>query len=397
MEDNESIRKQLIEEYEFLISQESKEFTKEFMTKFGKELDSMFPGVSFVMSLRYKSPKSIQEKIERIVARTDPTTKNIYDTIGMKIVVTHVSRDVKHANCQDIIEKRDRYNNERQEEESYKENTIMELKEILRSRANSLLEQIEKIDSTYHSNYKFMVEMVSATKGENGINELRRSISELERYIEKNKIQIEMTPEQKEIKSLQEMLCKSKLDLIKQIQQNIEAKRDLYNEQDRKCNDLYSEYMLEQIKNNSKELKNFGILSIPGRCKRHTGSKHYYVASHNSFKTGKKSSLQDWKFEMQVTSDYYNQDASEGKAKHSEKEGKARVLPNIPDSQEEFDLEIKNNVPQTYIYQSSTGKVVQCSDYESFWLYYQEVITGPQYLKNLEKAIKLRENNKEEK
>ena len=44
--------------------------------------------------------------------------------------------------------------------------------------------------------------------------------------------------------------------------------------------------------------------------------------------------------ELQVTSDYYNQDATNGKAKHSEKEGKARILPKIPSSKEEYNKTI---------------------------------------------------------
>lgn len=390
MEEN-KLKKQLIEEHLYLNSPESKEFTQKFMTELGKEMDEMFKGVTFVMSLRYKSYKSANGKIDRIITRTDPLAKNIYDNIGLKIVVTHVSDKVEHVNCQHIIEKREKWNNERQEKTAHKDNVVLQLKDLMTCRANNLLEEVKCIDEGYYENFKFMFNIANTAKEKDIINELRRVTAELENFVEKNKNKIVMNSQESEIKQLKEQLSqnetKSKLELIKEINENIQKTTQLYNEEDRKCNDLYSTYMLEQIRNNSKVLKGLGITAIPGRYKRHTGSKHYYVASHNSFKTGKKSEIHDWKIEMQVTSDYYNQDATEGKAKHSEKEGKARNLPNLPKSKFEYESNIKDGVPETFVYVSGTGETRKCSDFESFYLYYKEVINGSQYLDNLDNVL----------
>lgn len=401
MEENE-LKNQLIKEHIYLNSQQSRKFTQKFMTQLGKEMDEMFKGVTFVMSLRYKSPKSAKGKIDRIITRTDPSTKNIYDNIGMKIVVTHVSDKVQHVNCQHIIEKREKRNNEKQEKTAHRDNVMLQLRELLVSRAETLLGEIKNIDEKYYNNFKFMFDIANTPKEPDGINELRRVIAELENFVEKNNNKIELTPQEKEIKQLKEQLSqstiKSKLELIKEINENIRKTTQLYDEEDRKCNDLYATYMLEQIRNNSKVFKNLGVTAISGRYKRHTGSKHYYVASHNSFKTNKKSEIQNWKVEMQVTSDYYNQDATEGKAKHSEKEGKTRNLPNLPRDKKQYEQDIKDEVPETYVYVGGTGKVVKCSDYENFYLYYKEVINGSQYLKNLENALNIEgEEEQEEK
>lgn len=395
--ENDNLKNKLIEEYIFLNSIKSKNFTKNFLKELGKEMDEMFQGVTYVMGLRYKSTSSSKMKIEKILSREDGCNKNIYDNIGFKIVVNHVSDKVQHAHCQDIIQKREKYNNERQEKEAHKDNLILELKDLLADRTEKLLQEVKNIDERYYNNFKFMIEIATTNKDCDNINSYRKIIEELEKFISKNMEKNIFDPKEKMIKDYEVIIfnndVKNKLELLKEVYENIDNKIELYSEQDRKCNDLYSEYMTEQIKNNSKVLKNLGISSIPGRYKRHTGSKHYYVASHNSFKSTKKSELEGWKIEMQVTSDYYNQDATEGKAKHSEKEGKARVLPNIPNSIQKYQESVKKVIPETLVYISGTGNVIECSDYENFYLYYKEVITGPQYLKNLDKALNTSEEN----
>lgn len=394
MENNDK-KRQLITEHEFLNSDVSKKFTEELLVELGKEMEQIFPGVSFVLSARYKSDVSFAGKLERILERTDKTKNEIYDNIGFKIVVTSLPDVIEHAACQEIINKKTDRRNTKQEKIANRDAIISKLAESLHEETQQLLGEISACGEPlkrYFQLYNLRIEMLNDNENtkmdESKVNEYLRLIQEMEELLKK------YNPKYKEslseTRKLRKELINAGLALLSVINQNIEYITELISEEDKRANDLYATYVFEELRRKSRVLKKYGIVAIPNRSKRHTGSMHYYVASHDSLSSTKASikhglpENKTWKFELQVTSDYYNQDAAVGKAKHSEKEGKARILPRIPTSRDDYVTLIKPTVPENIVYEN--GKIHKCTDLENFYLYYAELIK-PSYLKAIAKVL----------
>ena len=394
---NNDKKRQLLAEHAFLNSEVSKKFTEELLVEFGKEVEQMFPKVSFVLSARYKSDISFEGKLERILARTDKTKKQIYDNIGFKLVITSLPDIIEHAACQEIINKKNERRNTKQAKIADRDAIIAKLGTPLQEEAADLLESIDECGESlkkYYQLYKLRLELLGIDKEKNleesAINEYVRLIQEMEELLKQHKPKYKS--EQSETAELRKELITTRLALLSVTNQNISYITELINEEDKRANDLYATYVFEELRKKSKVLKKYGISSVPGRSKRHTGSKHYYVASHDSLASTKGTAKhgipeeETWMVELQVTSDYYNQDATSGKAKHSEKEGKARILPKIPSSKEEYNKTIKPIVPENIIYVSGSDEVYRCTSLEDFHLYYAELIQ-PNYLNRMAEVL----------
>ena len=167
---NNDKKRQLIAEHAFLNSEVSKKFTEELLVEFGKEVEQMFPKVSFVLSARYKSDISFEGKLERILARTDKTKKQIYDNIGFKLVITSLPDIIEHAACQEIINKKNERRNTKQAKIADRDAIIAKLGTPLQEEAVDLLESIDECGESlkkYYQLYKLRLELLGIDKEKN--------------------------------------------------------------------------------------------------------------------------------------------------------------------------------------------------------------------------------------
>lgn len=351
--------KSLKEQYDKMNTDESWDYTEEILLKMGIEIQKRFPGVDFILKARFKSEKSHNGKIERIIKKGE--NKKIYDDIGFCLIVKSVDDDFgfEHALCEMSVEDRIKAGLEIDDEKS----------------------SIKIINKTYKK-----------SEEEEEKNEITENIEKLKKKIIEQEQQ--ENPDEELIKLLKESLKnmenqnKANEDLLKKINKKsdkiIKIGNSYYKAVDNKINEMIATHIMNKLIEDKEFMDSLELEVIPGRKKFHDGGKSgYYRAYHNAVRSKK---INDWNLEVQALS-YQNYVTSrEGKARHSKCEGKSRKFPRLGETDEQkaqFTKEILKTAPKNLVYQPGIydgeqvikpGKVYRCSDVENMAYFYMEVL-----------------------
>ena len=338
-------------ERDLLMSKEYKEYSEYVLGKIGEELEAQYPGVDFMLKLRFKADASYDGKKQKVLFREFGDNKNIFDNIGIAIVVRNVPNNVSvnHEYCKKLLLERDEI-----------KNSILNTKSQNKSLSDKLIEMEEehKTNLEKFDNNKFF-------------EYLKKAYNEGEEAI---------------------------ISDINHIGEALKTLHREYENKDNECNRIFSTHMLKYVVRHSKALKKEKIIRIKDRTKEHTGGESgYYIASHNAIES---KNLKGWKAEIQAVS-YQNYKTAEiGDAKHSDRLGKKRVLPELPGETEqekrEFLNMIKPIIPETIVYQAGKG-TYKCSLLENFCYYYMEnLVKNKDYFKEVNRRDILPDNTEKE-
>lgn len=343
---SEEHKEKLYNQYELLNSIESQLYTQKILLEMGKVIQQYFPGVEFELKARYKSPKSFQGKIERLIKDTEKD-KYIYDNIGFCLIVKSVSDNFgfKHALCERFVKKRIKLGLEIDNEKSSLK--ILEVK------------------------YKKVVESLKNTeKLEKKIEELKKSDNPDEEVI---KLLEESLNDKEKLKILAEM---SKQQIQKKTEKIEEIANEYYNEIDNKINEMIAIHIMNKLMTNKNFMNSLKLEKIPGRTKNHDGGKSgYYIAFHDALKS---RLLKYWMVDLHAMS-YKNYVVSQ--LDHSQAEGKERIFPRIDSG--DFKKNVLDAVPRNLVYQNGrykdgkeikAGKVYVCSDVENVTYFFTETL-----------------------
>lgn len=353
-EKEEDYRKKLMDQYEFLTSDSSLEFTQKVFMTLGREIEESFPGVKFRLKGRVKSRESAEEKINRIINKSDKNDKKIFDTLGFCLVIDEIpfSAKIKHNLCQKSLNKR------------------AVVKTQIAEQNLKLMRQLERYEKSEKD------EMSLIKEKEQALEDIKQLIDE-EKYNEL----LQLIDKDKKMFSDHE---KQHIVHIGDIQYAITKLKEQYELRDRECNNYLARHILNKIIDESPSLSKLGISRIPHRAKVHDGGKTgYYVAFHDSVQSSKNK---NWVLEIQAMSHQNYEESREGDAQHSKSEGKERVLPPYGDTKseiEEFKELTLKETPQNMIYESGgknedgtikKGRVYVCSEVENITYHFLEAL-----------------------
>ena len=367
---SEKNKQELRAQYDKMNSPESWQYTEEVLLAMGKKIQQEFPGVDFILKARGKSIESHEGKISRLDNSNDSDGKQIYDNHGFRLIIKDVADDFKfeHALC--------------------KLNVAQRIKIALDIRnEKSSIKLINKKYEKFLDNYD---ELGGSTELEQAIKELEQSKSQniqllntLKRTLKKLKMQeIMITELHKELESKDSKILK--------------MGKNYYEFTNDYINSMMATHIMNSITKDKSFMKSLGLRILPWRKKFHAGGKSgYYRAYHDSLGSTRKG-FEWWKLELQALSysDYLV--SKDGSAKHSNCEGKRRVLPKLGETKadkEYFKKKVLRRVPKNLVYQNGIykdgkeikpGTVYKCSDVENMVYYYLEVLKdAPDFFEDL--------------
>ncbi len=340
-------------QYQLLNSDESWDYTEKILTTIGNEIQMRFPGVEFDLKARFKSPKSVKEKLNRYIKSGKIEKKGIDDMIGICLVVKSVSDDFEfeHKLCERSVEERSNIGLDVANEESSitindsKIANALGIIELDKCVADTMIE-IERLEKSDRPDQR-LIDILK--RNLNTINGLNGMVTDLQKTV------------------------KSKSNKI------INIGKKYYAASDNSINEMIARYIMNTLVSDKNFLENLGLEREPDRMKNHDGGKSgYYVAYHNSVRNKEN---QEWKLDIHAMSEYNYIQQKEGDAKHANCEGKARTFPKVGRegiAKEEFIKAVLEAAPKNLVYQNGTktkkGKVYRCSDLENMVYFYTEVL-----------------------
>lgn len=349
--------------YEKLRSNESIDYMKKILLEFGQEIQKRFPGVDFILKARIKSPKSYNDKINKLRKKSPIGKKDIYDGIGFCLIIKSVADDFdfNHALCSLNVKKRMQIKlNIANEKSGFT---------MLKRKHKKIIKQYEEIGSVQEIKEELEKLKSSETKNEHLIKILENSLKS-----------------QELLKSYVDELIINAQDKNAKI---VKLGNDYYMAIDNKINEMIGIHIMNKLTNDEKFMSNLGLEIVPNRKKFHDGGKSgYYIAYHDTLGSTNKEFESWWDMEAQSVSYENYVNSKEGTAKHSQCEGKSRTFPMIGETKEEqkrFIEEVLNSAPQNYVYENGKyehgqtikkGSVYKCSDIENVVYYYVEELKG---------------------
>ena len=369
---SEEYEKKLDEEYRFLNSKESAEYTRRVLLEMGRYIQQNFPGVEFELKARFKSPTSFKGKKDRI-RKSEKPEKPIYDVIGFCFIVKSVSDNFnfQHVLCKQLIDERIAIGNTIDNEIL----SLQEMEESFRCKLNKIRENLKRL-SLYPKNEE-VVEDHKLTKEEE-LNGLVKKFNDLkDAYKSNNDIQILLESIQLLINNLQEQLKEFEEKMAKL---EVTLKKQ-YEDKDDEINKMIATHIMNKLMESEVFMNKLQLEKIPGRTKIHDGGKSgFYIAFHDNLRS---RVLNNWILDIHAMSD---RNYRVSQKDHSQAEGKKRIFPRINSTN--FKNEVLSRVPRNLVYQcgkyeetdegtlieTEPGKVYECSDIENIVYFYLEIL-----------------------